>query len=176
MEEYKQISSKEVYNGKIMKVYSEEIVLPNGKTAVREVVRKASAAAVLPIDEDGKAILVRQYRHPINAMTFEIPAGIIDKFEDAQACAKRETAEEIGYLPQSLTYICSYYGSIGFCNELCHVYIGENLIKTDQDLDEEEFITTHKYTIKECQKMIESQEICDAKTILAILAYINMKE
>lgn len=174
MKDYEQISSKMVYNGKIMRVYSEEVVLPNGKAAVREVVRKSSAAAVCPIDADGKIILVEQYRHPIGGMALEIPAGLIDEGEDVAVCAARELAEEVGYHPTKLTKVCTFVGCIGFCDEAVTIYIGEGLEAAAAEQDDEEFITIHRFTLDECLKMVTNGKIIDSKTIAALF-YLKAK-
>ena len=114
---YNVLSSKKVYDGKILKVFKDEILMPNGNTAVRETVEKHNASAIVPIDKDGNIIFVRQYRHAAKDMILEIPAGTFEDHEDPYECALRELEEEIGYKAGGLTYVNWTYASVGMCNE-----------------------------------------------------------
>jgi len=173
MEPYKTVNHKEIFNGRIIKMNVDDIELPNGKIAQREVVlHHREGVAILPIDEDANVYLVRQYRHALQRFTLEIPAGVIENGEDPKDCAARELEEEIGFRAKNLKLLVSANNCVGVSNDKIYIYFAENLIKTEQKLDPEEFIEIKKYNIHKCVKMIERGEIYDSKTILAFYAYM----
>ncbi|MDR1560707.1 MAG: NUDIX hydrolase [Clostridiales bacterium] len=173
---YEIIRSEKVFKGILIDIYHDVISLPDGREAVREIVKHAPAAAVLPVDTDGKLIFVRQYRHSINAMTLEIPAGILENGEDPAVGAARELEEETGKKVGKLTFIFKFYSSIGYCDEGLYIYIGEDLTTTSQNLDEDEFVTIERYSPDEALKMITDGKIIDSKTTAAVLYYINSQK
>ena len=113
--DYDVIESRKVYDGKILTVYSDDIMMPDGRSATRESVVKNDASAIVPVDKDGNIIFVRQYRHAAKDMVLEIPAGTFEKGEDPYQCALRELEEEIGYKAGGLTYVNWTYASVGVC-------------------------------------------------------------
>lgn len=169
--DYEVIKSDKVYKGKILTVYKDEITMPEGKTATREVVVKNNASAIVPVDKDGNIIFVRQYRHPAKDMVLEIPAGTFEDGEDPYDCAMRELEEEIGYKADGLTYVNWSYVSVGVCSEKVYIYIAENLKEGKQNLDEDEFIEIERYPLEEAIKMVFDGTITDLKTMIGILAY-----
>jgi ADP-ribose pyrophosphatase len=164
-------SSKTFFEGHICSVKVDEIVLPNGKTAKREIVVRGNASAVVPVDTDGKIIFVRQYRHAVGEEVLEIPAGMIENNEDPQICAVRELEEETGYKAGKMTFVSSMYSSIGFSTEILYLYIGENLSQGQINPDPEEFIEIERYTLDEAIDLISKGKIIDSKTIAGIFAY-----
>ncbi|MDR1540644.1 MAG: NUDIX hydrolase [Clostridiales bacterium] len=175
MEIYETLRSEKVYEGKLIDVVLDSIRLPNGKEALREVVVHGPAAAVLPVDSTGRLVLVRQYRHPAKSMSLEIPAGLSEPDEDPAACAVRELLEETGLTADKLTFLFKFYASIGFCTEILYLYIAEGLHEGEQNLDEDEFVTIERLTPDEVLENIASGCIVDAKTIAAVLGYLNLK-
>ena len=176
MEAYKTIKSEKTYEGAIIDVVQDEITLPNGKTAKREVVQHCGAAAILPIDSNGNLIFVRQYRHPAKQMVLEIPAGTFEEGEEALLCATRELEEETGYKSDNLALITEMYTSVGFCDEKIYVYLAKDLQQGTMNLDEDEFVDVEKYTLEESLEMIFNGKIIDSKTMVAILAYSEMQK
>ncbi len=169
---YKVLDSRKAYVGKLVTVTVDTVEMPDGKKAVREtVIRGKNAAAVLPIDNDGKIILVRQYRHAYKEMLLEIPAGVLEEGEEPEQGVLRELNEETGKIAEKLTYICTLYPTVGYCKEEIALYLAENLKNGKQNLDPEEFIEIERYTPKEAVEMIYRGEIRDAKTVAAIFAY-----
>lgn len=168
---YEVLKSQEVYSGKVFKIEKDEITLPDGRTTTRETVIHGGAAAMIPIDEDGNIIYVRQYRHSAKKMTLEIPAGTIEKGEDPYDCAMREIEEETGYKCDSMELLFKMYSAIGFCSEVLYIYLCGPLKKGVIHGDDDEFITLERYSPKESIDMIYKGEICDSKTIAAIFAY-----
>ena len=172
MESYKTIKRDELYNGVIVRVVVDDVELPNGKVAKRELVlHHYQGVGILPVDADGGIFLVRQYRHALGQHVLEIPAGIIEAGENPEDCAARELEEEIGYKAGKLTFAVTANNTIGVSNDKIYLYIAQDLMQTAQNLDEDEFLTVEKYSLTECETMIKQGKIFDSKTILAIFAY-----
>ena len=169
---YQVVHSETVFNGKIVDVVHDTITLPDGRIALREVVRRPyDAAAVLPVDNDGNIIFIRQYRHPVGEMVLEIPAGMLDDGEDYITCAARELEEEIGYKSENIRFLSRICPTVGFCDEIIHIYLATDLVKSEQHLDPDEFIELEIYSPDEALRMIEDGTIYDAKTVTAVLMY-----
>ena len=150
--------------------------MPDGDTAMREVVEKHNASAIVPVDNDGNIIMVRQYRHPARDLVLEIPAGTFEDGEDPYECASRELEEEIGYKAEGLTYINWTYASVGICTERIYLYIADRLTRGVQKLDKDEFIDVEKYSLEDAMSMIFDGTITDSKTVMGILAYNELKK
>lgn len=163
------IESKQVFDGNLLKVYCDQVTLPNGKQASRELIRHPGAVAVVPITPEGKIVLVRQYRYPIGAAMLEVPAGKLDKGEAPEDCARRELEEETGYVAHNLRLLTSMYTTPGFTDEIIHLYIADELTLATQRPDEDEFLDVEIYTKAEVKKMIHDGSINDGKTMLALL-------
>lgn len=170
MKPYEILNSKIVFEGKVLSVKNDEIYLPNEKTTFREVVLRGDAAAVVPIDEEGNVILVKQYRHPAKKEILEIPAGMIDEGEEPKICAIRELEEETSFKTDDLIHLTTIYPAIGFCTEKIYIYLAQNLKKGQFNFDEDEFITVKKYPLEEAIELIYKGEIIDSKTIVGLLA------
>lgn len=175
MKPYQVISSKTVFEGRILNVKHDIISTPDGGEMLREIVVSREAAAVVPVDNDGNIVFVRQYRHAVQQMVLEIPAGIIEKDEKPENCALRELEEETGYAASNIKYVTGLNTTIGFCTEIVHLFIAEGLTKGRQKLDPDEFVTIETYTPQEAVNMIKSMEIKDGKTIAGILYYCREK-
>ena len=119
------VKSEEVFKGKIIDVYHDTISLPDGRTALREIIKRGSAAAIVPVDSDGNIILVKQYRHPVGDCVLEIPAGMIEDGEDPLVCAKRELQEETSFKTDDLKFLTKMYSAIGFCDEQIYIYLAD---------------------------------------------------
>lgn len=170
------VKSEKVFNGKIIDVYHDTITLPDGRTALREVVKRNNAAAILPVDKDGKIIFVKQYRHPVGDLVIEIPAGVLEKDENPLECAKRELEEETSYKTENIKLLTKMYSAIGFCDEQIYIYLAEDLEQGQFNLDEDEFIEVEKYSLDEAIELIFNQTIIDSKTIAGVLAYKALKD
>jgi len=166
----KTISTKKIFDGRIISVQVDEVELPNGKTSTRELVKHPGAVAVIAVTEEGKIVLVEQYRKPLEKELVEIPAGKLEKGEDPEICAKRELEEETGYGCDSIELVASFYTSPGFADELIHVYVAKGLKKLENaaGLDEDEFVNLMEVTLEEALELIKNQRIFDAKTIYAV--------
>ncbi len=167
----KKISSKLIFEGKIMKVYKDDVLLDNGRTSTREVVIKPQAVCILPIIDD-KVILIKQFRYPLNKVVYELPAGMIEHDEIPLNAAIRELEEETGYKALEINSLGNIYTSFGFTDELIHLYYACNLVKTHVNFDFDEDIETYMVNFDELLNMIKNGDIVDAKTICAINNYI----
>lgn len=175
MPDYKEkmISSKRIYEGRIINLRVDAVVLPDGKTTNREIVEYAGAVAIVPVNEKGELLLVRQYRYAVGETLLEIPAGKMEPGESYAACAGREMVEETGYEAGNLKHLISFYSTPGFTNEQIHLFLATDLVPKKQDLDEDEFIEVEIVSLKKAPEMILSGEICDAKSVAGILAALN---
>ncbi len=171
MENYKVINSKKVYDGKIFDIVRDEITLPNGHTTTRDSLIHNGASAMLPIDKDGNIIFVRQYRHSVKEFVLEIPAGKLELGEDPKECAIRELEEEIGYKSNDFSFMFKTYIAVGYSSEVIYIYLAKDLVKSKQNLDEDEFLDIEKYSLEEALEMIKDGRIVDSKTIAGILFY-----
>jgi len=162
------LNSTRLFEGKVINLRRDEVELPNGKIGTREVVEHPGAVAVVPLTKEGNVILVRQFRHPVQQIMLEVPAGKLDAGEEPEACARRELAEETGFAANNLRKLISMYTTPGFSNEIIHLYLAEGLVKSDKRPDDDEFIHTQTYTPAQIHAMIASGEICDAKSLVAL--------
>lgn len=162
------LEDQQIFAGKIIDVHLQKVKLPNGKESYREVVFHPGAVAIIPLTPDGKLIVVRQFRKALNRSIIEIPAGKLEKNEDPHACALRELREETGCTVEQLKKIVSFYTSPGFANEIIHLFLAENCIIGNNQLDEDEFVELVTVTLEEAKQLIAQQQIIDAKTILAV--------
>ena len=162
------VAEQSVYDGKVIRVKKYTVVLPDGKTALREEVEHNGGACVLAV-VGGLVYLVRQYRLSVRGETLELPAGKLEKGEDPYACAAREITEETGLKAGTLKKITSICPSPGYSNEFIHIYYAEDVTFSEQKLDEDEFLNVVKLPVEECFKMVESGEIFDGKTVAALL-------
>ena len=163
-----------VHKGAIIELHRDTMELPNGGTEYFDFIYHKGAAAVVPVKEDGKILMVKQYRNALDDYTLEIPAGGKNGVDEPTIdCAYRELEEETGYYTdkENLELLLSLYTTVAFCNEKIDIYVAKNLTKTAQHLDEDEFIDVYEYSVDELMEMIYSGKIVDAKTIAAISTY-----
>ena len=157
MEEFKRISRDLVAKGAIIDYYQDTMQIPNGNIAKWDLIDHKGAAAVVAVREDGKLLMVRQYRNALNRETLEIPAGM------------RELQEETGYHTDHVELLTSIYTTVAFCNEKIDIYLARGLKdRGNQHLDEDEFINVEAYSVEELKQMIY-----DCKTICGILTYAS---
>lgn len=175
--EEKTLSSEPIFSGKIIRLQVDEVELPNGKLAKREIVKHPGAVAIIPMTDDNKIVMVEQYRAPLERVIIEIPAGKLEEGEEPKDTAIRELEEETGYECESLEWLISFYTSPGFADEIIHLYIARGLSKKENaaDLDEDEFVNIHEVSLEEAVQLIGEQKIYDAKTAYAI-SYLQLQE
>ena len=158
------------WHGHILDVHQLRVELPNGKPAGRDVVRHPGAAAVVALTTSGKIVLVRQYRAPIDRVTVEIPAGKLDLGEDPLVCAKRELQEETGFAAGKIRYLTTIATSVGFCDEIIHIYLATELELVGAHPDEDEFVNVDLVPLSELIDAVLDGKIEDAKTVVGALA------
>lgn len=163
------VDTKRIYEGKIVNLRVDTVKLPDGRTSTREVVEHSAAVAIIPLLDQNRIVMVRQYRYPIGRVTLEIPAGKVDRDEEIIECARRELEEETGYVGASFQKILSFYTTPGFSDEIIHIFIARGLSRTAAHPDEDEFIQTETVTLDEAIRMVKNGVICDAKTTAALL-------
>ena len=168
-EEFKRLSRDLVYKGSIIDYYKDTVQVPNGNVVKWDFIGHKGAAAIVPVREDGKILMVRQYRNALDRYTLEIPAGGLNGADEpTKTAAARELEEETGYRSEDVDFLISIRTTVAFCNEKIDIYVAHNLIKTHQHLDEDEFINVEAYSVEELKQMIY-----DAKTICGILTYAS---
>ncbi|WP_028984206.1 NUDIX hydrolase [Sporolactobacillus terrae] len=160
--------SKEIFKGRIVHLFLDEVELPNGKSSTREVVKHPGAVAIIAVNKEGELLLVRQYRYPLDQVIYEIPAGKLEPHEDPDDSAMRELEEETGYRCKKMEKVASFYSSPGFSDELLHVYFTDTLIEGKQHLDPDEFLELSSATVAEAEKMVAEHQIYDAKSVYAV--------
>src|SRR4030043_1155887 len=136
----KKISSKKIFGGKIIELFVDEVKLPNNKVVTREKVTHPGAVGIVPVNKEGKIMLVEQFRYPLESVLLEIPAGKLEKSESPLECAARELKEEIGATGGKLIHLTTFYTSPGFCDEILYLYLAIDFERKENNLDDDEFL------------------------------------
>ncbi len=170
--EEKTLSSNPVFEGRILKLRVDRVLLPDGKESTREIVEHDGAAAVVAVDEKNNIHLVRQFRKPLEKTIMEIPAGILYPLEEPLSCAQRELEEEVGLKAKQWNKLLSYYSAPGFCDEIIHIFLARELYEGTTNLDEDEFLEHICLPLEEAYGKVVAGEIVDGKSIIGIqMAY-----
>jgi len=166
-----------LHHGRILDLFREVHRMPDNRESGFEIIRHPGGAAALPILDDGRLLLIRQFRPAAEDYIYEIPAGRLEVGEEPAGCVERELEEEVGYRPKQLESLGYVYSSVGFCNERIFLFIATKLEQTQTALEPDEFIEPLIVTLDEALKMISAGTITDAKTQIALLRYaIQAKE
>jgi ADP-ribose pyrophosphatase len=170
---FKVTKSEIVFHGKVFDVRVDEIEYSEtGNKSYRQVAVHPGGAVVVPVKDDGKIILITQYRYPQNEIVLELPAGKLEKGEDPMLCAKRELTEETGYTATDISKIGKIFTTPGFCSEVLYIFLAEGITPGNHAREEgEEDIQLVELTIEEIEEKIKSGEIVDGKTISGIYMY-----
>jgi ADP-ribose pyrophosphatase len=163
------LETKKIFEGAVFDVERDVLREENGMEIIRDVVRHPGGAGALPLFDDGRVALVRQYRHPARRELLEIPAGRIESGESPETCAAREVEQEIGFRPGRMEKLAEFYSTPGFCEEKLVVYLATELTASRQDLDHDELIEVVYLPLAEAERMAERGEIEDSKTVVALL-------
>lgn len=163
------LSHRRVYDGKILALELDEIQEEGGSKALREVVRHRGSVAALPVDDEGRLVLVRQYRHPVGQALWEVPAGVLEKGESPEQAIRRELEEEVGRRAAHLERLATFHPTPGFCDEVLHLFRATRLEETAVHPDEDEVLEVKWYTLEEARRLLHAGEIKDAKTVIALL-------
>ena len=163
------LSSESIYQGSFVSINRDKVRLPNGNESQRIVISHPGAACVLAVTDEGKVVLVRQWRYAADIATIELPAGKLDAGEDPAECALRELAEETPYTADSVKLISSFYTAIGFCDEKMYLYQAEGVrLGSTLSNDEDEITETVLMSKEEVRTALEHNEIKDGKTLIGL--------
>lgn len=169
---FERLKRELMHHGAIVDFYKDYVKTPAGHVVEWDFIKHRGAAAVVPVTDEGKILMVRQYRNAIDRETLEIPAGGRDSLEEETiVCAARELEEETGFRSDHLELLIQFKTAVAYCNEFIDVYVAKDLIPSRQNLDEDEFINVQSYSVQELSDRILAGEIQDSKTIAAIMAY-----
>ena len=169
MSKAERLGEKNVYRGRILNLDLETVRLPNGGVCELEIVRHPGAAAVVPVDDEGRVLLVRQYRHATGGWILEVPAGKLDRGETPESCAAREVEEETGYRAGSLVSMGWIWTTPGFTDEKIWLFLARGLTPGRQDLQADEALSVERVPLREAVAMAGRGEIVDAKSVCALL-------
>ena len=163
------LGSEKIFKGVVFDVERDRLHEESGIEVVRDVVRHPGGAGALPLFDDGRVALVKQYRHPARRELLEIPAGRIEDGETPEQCAAREVEQEIGFRAGRMEKLAEFYSTPGFCEERLYVYLATELTSGSQNLDHDELIEIVYLPLDEAVRMAERGGIEDSKTIIALL-------
>jgi ADP-ribose pyrophosphatase len=175
--EEKTIATTPIFKGRIISLQVDEVELPDGKKGKREIVKHPGAVSVIATTDEGKIVLVEQYRKALERTLIEIPAGKLEKGEEPVVTARRELEEETGYVCDHMEYVTAFYTSPGFADEYIHFFEAKGLKKKEHaaSLDEDEFVELLEVTLEEALVFMQEGKIHDAKTVYA-LQYLLLKK
>ena len=170
MSDPERLSHERVYDGKVFDVDRDKVRMPNGRTVTVDVVRHPKSVVLIPIPEPGHVILIRQYRYPVNAFLWELPAGSVDDGESPEQAARRECHEEIGKVPATIVRMAAMLPTPGYCDEEMVFFRVSGLETTDQaaHVDEDEDIEAKTFELRDAREMVRRGEIVDMKTLVGL--------
>ena len=171
-----QLSSEEIFKGRVVHLQRDEVRLPDGSNAFREVIRHPGGVGILPLMEDGTVLVVRQFRYPGDSVLTEIPAGKLEYGEDPLDCGKRELSEEVGAGAREWIFLGNIYPTPAYDSEVIRIYLATGLTFGRQHLDEGEFLNVCRVPLRELADKVMAGEIRDAKTQIAVLKTMYMLE
>lgn len=175
--EEKRTASKLIFDGRILHVYVDDILLPNGQPAFREYIKHVGAVCILPLTDEGDVILERQYRYPIGRVMTEIPAGKLDSAEeDPLEAALRELREETGIVPREMICLGEYYGCPALLRERIVMFLARGLSFGEDKLDPDEFLEVFRMPLDKAVEEVLAGHIADGKTQVAVLRAAMMKQ
>ena len=173
--EEKSVSSKEIFKGRIVTLKVDQVAMPDGALAERELVFHPGGVGVVAIDEEDCVVLVKQFRKPIEDAIYEIPAGKLDAGEDHRLCGMRELEEETGLKAKEFVYLGFIYPSPGFTDEKTHMYLATGLTQGETHPDPDEYLDIVRMPLEEVLSKIMKNEINDAKTVAGVLKAVSLK-
>jgi ADP-ribose pyrophosphatase len=165
----RQLDSVQVYQGHFLDVRRDRVALPDGKTAHREYIRHPGAVMVVPLLDDGRLLMERQYRYPMGRVMLEFPAGKLDAGEPSLRCGQRELLEETGYSAAEWAYAGVLHNAIAYSDEGIHIYFARGLRRGERQLDEGEFLDLVTHSPDELDQLAARGELTDAKTLIGLL-------
>ena len=171
----KTLSSEQIFDGVVVKLYRDDIELENGEKGVREFIKHPGGVCVAALDEDENLFMVEQFRYPFGKALTEVPAGKLEFGEDPEQCGRRELKEEVGATADSFEYLGCLYPTVAYDTEIIYMFLARGLHFGEQHLDDGEFLDVKKLPLKEAYRMVMANELPDAKTQMAVLkAYLKL--
>lgn len=162
------MGTRRIFQGRIIGVRVDDVIYPNGNRSDVEIVEHNGGVCVIAQPDPASIVLVRQFRPAIGRELWEVPAGKLDGDEATEVAARRELLEETGYRCRSLRKLWSFYSAPGFCSELLHLYVAKDLIAGEPQPEADEVLNVQTFKVVDVQRMIERDEIPDAKTQVAV--------
>ena len=163
------LESREIFNGRVIRVTVDKVQLEDGTTSTREIVHHHGGACILPVDADGSVTMVRQFRYAFGEEIWELPAGKLEADEDPFEAAKRELSEECGLTADKYTSLGEFYPTVGYDTEIIYTWVATGLHETRMHLDADEFLTPDRVPLAQAYEMVMRGEIKDGKTIAGVL-------
>ena len=176
MTEERTISSNLIFQGRAVRLRVDTVVTPAGNERSREIIEHDDCVAVIALDNDGKVLLVRQFRKAVEKDLLEIPAGGIDPGETPEDAVSREMQEETGYLPRKIERLGGFYSAPGYCNEYLYLYLAADLVPGRLFAEDTDSISVIRVSFDEIPGLIASGEMCDSKSIAGLLFYMNSRK
>ena len=171
--EEKTIETEMLYRGSVLNLRKDKVTVQNG-VSYREIIEHNGGAVIAAVTDEGKMVMVRQYRKPANRVVFEVPAGKIDPGEEPLATAARELKEEAGYTADNIEFITSFYPTVGYSEEQLYLFLASGLTAGETSFDENEAIDLEEVEITMLHDMVMKGEIHDAKSMIAILMVYDL--
>ena len=164
------VASRTAFAGRFISVTVDDVELSDGRAAVREIVHHPGAVAIVPLLDETTVIMIQQYRHPAGQVLWELPAGVLEPGEDPEACARRELAEEVGYVPGELVHLLSMFTSPGFTTELIHIFLARDLREAEASEEEDEVMRAVQVPLVTALEMVRRGEVQNAAAVCGLLA------
>jgi ADP-ribose pyrophosphatase len=170
------LSSKVVFRGRAVSLRVDTVKTPSGREVTREIIEHADCIAVIALDGDENVLLVKQFRKPVERELLEIPAGGIDEGESPEEAVRREMREETGYLPQTVERLGGFYSAPGYATEYLYLYLATDLTPSQLFAEDTDSISVVRVSLDQIPELISSGEICDAKSIAGLLAFLESRK
>ncbi len=171
----KALSSEQLFDGIVVKLFRDDVELENGEKAVREYVKHPGGVCVAAVDDDENIYMVEQFRYPFGKALTEVPAGKLEYGEEPAQCGRRELKEEVGAVADSFEYLGCLYPTVAYDTEIIHMFLARGLHFGEQHLDDGEFLDVKKMPLKEAYKLVMENKMPDAKTQMAVMkAYLKL--
>jgi len=168
------VRTLEKFDGKAVGFRMDEVRIPGGGLRTREYLTHPGAVGILAFPRKDRILLIKQHRYPVDEFTYEIPAGKLGKGEDPLACVKRELEEEAGYRARRVKKLLNFWPTAAFSDEVIHLYVGTDLVKTQIDPDDDEFLEVVQVSPSQMERMIRKGQIRDSKTLIAYLSWRSL--
>jgi ADP-ribose pyrophosphatase len=173
--EEKTLSSKLIYEGRAVRLRVDTVRIPSGRETTREIVEHGDCVAIIALDDKDNVLLVSQFRKPVEKELLEVPAGGIEPDEKLEECVRREMREETGFLPKKVERLGGFYSSPGYCTEYLHLFLATDLVPSPLQAEDSESIRLVRVPLSEVIGLINSGSICDAKSIAALLLFLERR-